>query len=39
MGEYDYVLNRLSYFIAEKGALAYKGVAAKLYMLKNRKKN
>lgn len=38
LGEYDYVLKKASYFIAEKGALAYKGLAAKLYMLKNRKK-
>lgn len=37
IGEYDYVLKKLSYFIAEKGALAYKGLAAKIYMLKHRK--
>ncbi len=39
VGEYDYVMNKVSYFIAEKGALAYKSLAAKVYMLKNRKKN
>lgn len=39
LGEYDYITNKLSYFIAEKGALAYRGIAAKIYMLKNRKKN
>lgn len=39
VGEYDYVMNKVSYFIAEKGALAYKTLAAKVYMLKNRKKN
>lgn len=38
VGEYDYVLKKPSYFIAEKGALAYKSLAAKIYMLKNRKK-
>lgn len=38
VGEYDYVHNKLAYLIAEKGSLAYKGLAAKLYMLKNRKK-
>lgn len=37
IGEYDYVLKKLSYFIAEKGTLAYKGLAAKIYMLKHRK--
>ena len=39
VGEYDYVQNRLVYFIAEKGSLAYKGLAAKLYRIKNRKKD
>lgn len=38
VGEYDYVIKKLSYFIAEKGALAYKSLAAKVYMIKNRKK-
>lgn len=38
VGEYDYVQNRLVYFIAEKGSLAYKGLAAKLYRIKNRGK-
>ena len=38
VGEYDHVMGKLSYFIAEKGALAYKSLAAKLYMIKNRKK-
>ncbi len=39
VGEYDYVLKKGAYFIAEKGSLAYKGLAAKLYMIKNRKKS
>ena len=38
VGEYDLVLKKLSYFIAEKGSLAYKSLNAKLYMLKNRGK-
>ena len=38
VGEYDLVLKKLSYFIAEKGSLAYKGLAAKLYRIKNRGK-
>lgn len=38
VGEYDYIHNHLAYWIAEKGSLAYKGLAAKLYLLKNRKK-
>ena len=38
VGEYDYVLKKPSYFIAEKGSLAYKSLNAKLYMLKNRGK-
>lgn len=38
IGEYDYVLKKLSYFVAEKGALAYKGLAARLYRIKNREK-
>ena len=38
VGEYDYVHNKLAYFIAEKGSLAYKSLAAKIYMLKHRKK-
>lgn len=38
VGEYNFVQNRLAYFIAEKGAQAYKGVMARLYMLKHRKK-
>lgn len=38
VGEYDYVINKAAYFIAEKGSLAYKGLAAKLYMIKNRGK-
>ena len=38
VGEYDYVINKPAYFIAEKGSLAYKGLAAKLYMIKNRGK-
>lgn len=38
VGEYDHVIKKLSYFIAEKGALAYKSLAAKVYMLKNRGK-
>jgi len=38
VGEYDYVQNKLAYFIAEKGSLAYKSLAAKIYMLKHRKK-
>ncbi len=38
VGEYDYVQNRLIYFIAEKGSLAYKSLAAKLYRIKNRGK-
>ena len=38
VGEYDNVQNRLMYFIAEKGSLAYKGLAAKLYRIKNRGK-
>ena len=37
VGEYDYVQNKLMYFIAEKGSLAYKSLAAKLYRIKNRK--
>lgn len=37
VGEYDYVIRPLSYFVAEKGALAYKALAAKLYMLKNKR--
>lgn len=36
VGEYDYVINRAAYFIAEKGALAYRGLAARIYMIKNR---
>lgn len=36
VGEYDYVINRAAYFIAEKGSLAYKSLAAKLYRLKHR---
>lgn len=36
VGEYDYVIQRLAYFVAEKGSLAYKSLAAKIYMLKNR---
>ena len=38
VGEYDYVQNQLMYFAAEKGSLAYKGLAAKLYRIKNRGK-
>ena len=38
VGEYDYVQNQLMYFVAEKGSLAYKGLAAKLYRIKNRGK-
>ena len=38
VGEYDNVQNRLMYFLAEKGSLAYKGLAAKLYRIKNRGK-
>lgn len=38
VGEYDYVINRFAYQIAEKGALVYKGLAAKFYMLKHREK-
>lgn len=38
VGEYDHVIKKLSYFIAEKGALAYKSLAAKIYMIKNRGK-
>lgn len=38
VGEYNFIQNRLAYFIAEKGAQAYKGVMARLYMLKHRKK-
>ena len=38
VGEYDYVQNRMMYFIAEKGSLAYKSLAAKLYRIKNRGK-
>ena len=37
VGEYDYVQNKLMYFVAEKGSLAYKTLAAKLYRIKNRK--
>ncbi len=37
VGEYDYVQNKLMYFIAEKGSLVYKNLAAKLYRIKNRK--
>ncbi len=37
VGEYDYVQNKLIYFAAEKGSLAYKNLAAKLYRIKNRK--
>lgn len=39
VGEYDFVQNKLAYFIAEKGSLAYKSLAAKVYMLKHRKKD
>lgn len=39
VGEYDYVLNKSAYFIAEKGSLAYRGLAAKVYMLKNQGKS
>jgi len=38
VGEYDFVQNKLIYFIAEKGSLAYKNLAAKLYRIKNRKR-
>ena len=38
VGEFDYVQSKLAYLIAEKGSLAYKTLAAKLYMLKNRGK-
>ncbi len=38
VGEFDYVQSRTAYWIAEKGSLAYKTLAAKLYMLKNRGK-
>ena len=37
VGEYDYIQNKLMYFIAEKGSLLYKSLAAKLYRIKNRK--
>lgn len=39
VGEYDYVLKKSAYFLAEKGSLAYRGLAAKVYMLKNRGKS
>ena len=38
VGEYDFVQNKLSYFIAEKGSSAYKSLAAKIYRIKHRKK-
>ena len=38
VGEFDYVINKFSYFVAEKGAYLYKGLMARLYMLKNKKK-
>ena len=38
LGEYDLVLKKISYLIAEKGSLAYKNLHAKLYLLKNRNK-
>ncbi len=38
VGEYDLVLKKLSYLIAEKGSVAYKNLNAKIYRLKNRKK-
>ena len=38
VGEYDYIQNKLMYFVAEKGSLLYKSLAAKLYRIKNRKR-
>ena len=38
VGEYDHVIRKLSWLIAEKGALAYKSLAAKIYRIKNRNK-
>ncbi len=38
VGEYDDVLSKPAYFIAEKGALAFKSLAARLYRIKNRTK-
>lgn len=38
VGEYDCVRSPLVYFIAEKGSLAYKSLAARLYRIKNREK-
>ena len=38
VGEYDYVQNKLVHFIAEKGSLLYKNIAAKIYRIKNRNK-
>ncbi|MBP3412186.1 MAG: peptidoglycan bridge formation glycyltransferase FemA/FemB family protein [Oscillospiraceae bacterium] len=37
VGEYDFVQNKMVYYIAEKGSLLYKSLAAKLYRIKNRK--
>ena len=38
VGEYDLVLKRTAWLIAEKGSVLYKNLNAKLYLLKNRKK-
>lgn len=38
VGEYDFVLKKLSYQIAEKGSVLYKKLSAKLYLLRNRDK-
>ena len=38
VGEYDYVIQKAAYFIAEKGSLAYKGLAARLYRIRHREK-
>ena len=39
VGEYDYIQNKFAYFVAEKGSLLYKNLAAKLYRIKNRKRD
>ena len=38
VGEYDFVQNKLSYFIAEKGSSVYRSLMAKIYRIKHRKK-